>query len=64
MCGGKVKIATVLCNFVLFFVLASTSLAQRNSKTDWEKLVKAAREEGQLTVYGTTVFEDVFRNFF
>jgi hypothetical protein len=23
---------------------------------DWEKLVKAAREEGRLTVYGTTVF--------
>ena len=33
-------------------------------KGDWEKLVKAAREEGRLTVYGTTIFEDVFRNFF
>jgi hypothetical protein len=58
------KAAAILCNFILLFVLASNSLAQTNSKSDWEKLVRAARDEGRLTVYGTTIFEDVFRNFF
>jgi hypothetical protein len=62
--GEKMKAAAILCNFILLFVVASTSPAQTNSKSDWEKLVKAAREEGRLTVYGTTIFEDVFRNFF
>src|SRR6516165_3450521 len=59
-----VKVAAVLCSFVLLFVLAFNARAQTNSKTDWEKLVKAAREEGRLTIYGTTIFEDVFRDFF
>jgi hypothetical protein len=36
------KVAAVLCNFVLLFVLASKSPAQTNWKSDWEKLVKAA----------------------
>ena len=58
------KVAAVLCSFGLLFVLASKSPAQTNWKGDWEKLVKAAKEEGRLTVYGTTIFEDVFRNFF
>src|ERR1700745_3911454 len=58
------KIAAVLCSFVLLFGLASKSPAQTSWKSDWEKLVKAAREEGRLAVYGTTIFEDVFRNFF
>ena len=57
------KVAAVLCSFGLLFVLASKSPAQTNWKGDWEKLVKAAREEGRLTVYGTTVFEDVFKFF-
>ena len=58
------KVVAVLCNFVLFFVFASNSPAQTNWNSDWEKLVKTAKEEGRLTVYGTTIFEDVFRNFF
>src|SRR5262245_36954216 len=58
------KVARVLSSFVLLFVLVSNSSAQTNWKSDWEKLVKAAKEEGRLTVYGTTIFEDVFRNFF
>jgi hypothetical protein len=62
--GEKVKVAAVLCSFVLLFVLASNSPAQTNWKSDWEKLVKAAREEGRLTIYGTTIFEDVFKVFF
>ncbi len=57
------KVVAVLCSFGLLFVLASKSPAQTNWKGDWEKLVKAAREEGRLTVYGTTVFEDVFKFF-
>jgi ABC-type glycerol-3-phosphate transport system substrate-binding protein len=57
------KVAAVLCSFGLLFVIASKSPAQTNWKGDWEKLVKAAREEGRLTVYGTTVFEDVFKFF-
>ena len=58
------KVAAVLCSFVLLFVLASNSPAQTNWKSDWEKLVKAAKEEGRLTIYGTTIFEDVFKVFF
>src|SRR5258708_5625720 len=57
------KVAAVLCSFGLLLVIASKSRAQTNWKGDWEKLVKAAREEGRLTVYGTTVFEDVFKFF-
>jgi iron(III) transport system substrate-binding protein len=57
------KVAAVFCSFGLLFVIASKSPAQTNWKSDWEKLVKAAGEEGRLTVYGTTVFEDVFKFF-
>src|SRR4029450_4398654 len=57
------KGGAALCIFGLLFVIASKSPAQTNWKGDWEKLVKAAREEGRLTVYGTTVFEDVFKFF-
>ena len=57
------KVAAILCNFILLFVVASTSPAQTNWKSDWEKLVKAAKEDGRLAVYGTTIFEDVCKFF-
>ena len=55
------RVAAGIYSLFLLFVLASNSPAQTNWRNEWEKLVKAAKEEGRLTIYGVTVFEDVFK---
>src|SRR4030095_14785133 len=57
------RVAAGIYSLFLLFVLASNSPAQTNWRNEWEKLVKAAKEEGRLTIYGVTVFEDVFKYF-
>jgi hypothetical protein len=44
------KVVAILYSFVFLFGIASNSPAQTNWKSDWEKLVKAAKEDGRLAV--------------
>ena len=50
--------------FVLLFVIPAADAAAPDAmRQPWGETVKAAREEGRLAVYGTTIFEDVFKFF-
>jgi hypothetical protein len=50
--------------FVLLFVIPDAEAAAPDAARQlWDETVKAAREEGRLTIYGTTIFEDVFKFF-
>jgi hypothetical protein len=61
--GGKVRVTAVVYGLFLLLVLAPSSLAQSSWKNEWERVVKAATEEGRLNAYGVTVFEEVFKYF-
>lgn len=54
--------ALILGSFLLL-VAVPNSLAQSNWRNEWERVVKAAKEEGRLTIYGVPTFEEVFKPF-
>jgi hypothetical protein len=52
---------------LLCFALSSISYAAESKpawQADWDKAIKAAEEEGSLTIYMTQAFEPVFRDGF
>jgi len=55
--------AALLLGSFLLLVPAPNSLAQSNWRNEWERVVKAAKEEGRLNIYGVPTFEEVFKPF-
>jgi hypothetical protein len=42
---------------------AQKDVAARGSQTEWETTLQAARKEGQVVLYGSHVYGDVFKVF-
>ncbi len=48
---------------IIVLVLLGKAEAQSNRKDAWDRTVRAAEEEGRLTVYGSSAHERLFRLF-
>ena len=56
--------ALLFCLAVLFLRISTAAESAPGWRTEWEKTVKGAEEEGALVIYMTQAFEPVFRDGF
>lgn len=47
----------------LFFCFSEAAEKGIPSQAEWEKTIQAAEKEGEVTLYGSSVYEEVFREF-
>jgi hypothetical protein len=61
----KLKRTFFTAAFILLMIYAATAFSAQIDawKTDWEKTLQAAKKEGQLVLYGSADFENLFAKF-
>src|SRR6266581_5250820 len=61
---GFLALSFLLASRLLFSVMpAGAAEGRLASQNEWEKIVEAAKKEGQLVLYASEGYEEVFRDF-